>query len=75
MKVKEYDVMITAARLKECRKNKKMSPEILAELLDISAVSVWSYESGRTPTPARVLYRYANIFGVTTDFLLGREEA
>lgn len=62
-------------RLKMLRKNKKVNQEEVAEACGLSRVSIARYENGlREPEPY-VYARLAEYYGVSTDFLLGREES
>ncbi|MCY8470124.1 MULTISPECIES: helix-turn-helix domain-containing protein [Bacillus] len=61
-------------RIKECRNNVNISQEALAEKLDMKRTNIANYEAGRVVPPGNVLLELANIFGVTTDYLLGRSD-
>ena len=59
-------------RLKELRKEKKLSQEELGEAMNISGRTISYFEAGeRTPSP-EILNQLADIFNVTIDYLLGR---
>ncbi|MGX9931996.1 helix-turn-helix transcriptional regulator [Virgibacillus salarius] len=61
-------------RLKELRKQKKLTQKELGEIINVSKVSISGYESGdRTPDTDN-LKRLADYFGVSSDYLLGREK-
>ena len=63
-----------AERLKELRKAKGMTQKALGKLIEASEGSIQSYElEYRTPTLA-VIYKLADCFEVTTDYLLGRTD-
>jgi transcriptional regulator with XRE-family HTH domain len=66
-----YDTEIVAKRIKECRLAKGLSQEDLAKLLGKSRTNVVNYEAGRTTLPGSVIVDLANIFEVSTDYLLG----
>lgn len=52
----------------------KMSRQKLAEILGYSeGNTVFYWENGRSPVPADVLVRIANLFNVNIDYLLGDE--
>ena len=59
-------------RLQLLRNEKKLSRDDLAKLLGISYSTVSKYESGTREPDFDTLERMANIFSVTTDYLLGR---
>lgn len=59
-------------RLKELRKEKKLSQEELGEIMNISGRTISYFEAGeRTPSP-EILNKLADIFNVSVDYLLGR---
>ncbi|ENY7761737.1 helix-turn-helix domain-containing protein [Listeria monocytogenes] len=60
--------------LKTLRTNKGMTQAELGARLNISKVSISKYESGNQFPDTDTLKRIADIFNVSTDFLLGREE-
>lgn len=59
-------------RLKEIRKEKRLTQEELAERADISRVMVSRYETGSVIPTVDVLVSLADALDVTTDYLLGR---
>ena len=61
-------------RLKALRMGKKLKQTDMAELMEITDRQYQSYEYGKVNVPATVLDFFADYFGVTTDYLLGREE-
>ena len=65
--------MILGYRLRELRKENRLSQEKLGEILGVSKVSVSGYESGNRVPSLEILNRMVNFFGVSADFLLGRE--
>ncbi len=64
-----------AQRLKTLRKERGITQQQLADGVGISKGGLSYYENaGRTPDIS-ILERFANYFGVTTDYLLGRTNA
>lgn len=59
-------------RLKELRKQHKMSQLSLAKLLKISQQAVGKWETGRSTPDPLTLNQIADIFEVSVDYLLGR---
>lgn len=57
--------------LKNLRNQSNMSQEELAKLLGISRSAVSSYENGTRSPNNELLVKMANIFNVSTDYLLG----
>ncbi len=61
-------------RLKQARKNKKLSQAELSRQLGVTQQAVGKWETGRsTPDPATVA-RLAELLGTTTDMLLGVQQ-
>ncbi|WP_144528765.1 helix-turn-helix domain-containing protein [Peribacillus simplex] len=59
-------------RIKMCRQNINLSQETLAENLGMKRTNIANYEAGRVIPPGNILMELADIFGVSTDYLLGR---
>lgn len=66
-----YDL---ATRLKTLRQEKHLRQVQLAALIGVEKSTVSNYENGVREPSNRILVRLANIYGVTTDFLLGRSD-
>lgn len=66
--------MTTGERLKALRKERGYSQEDVAKMLGIGRTTYLKYESGENK-PSRKLKELASLFGVTTDYLLGRDSA
>ncbi|MEM1485747.1 XRE family transcriptional regulator [Oscillospiraceae bacterium PP1C4] len=60
-------------RLKALRKECKITQVALAEQLGISQQAVGKWETGRSTPDPMTLRKIADIFGVSTDFLIGRD--
>lgn len=65
--------MILGYRLRELRRENKMSQNDLGKLLGISKVSISGYENGTRIPSLEILTGILDIFGVSADYLLGRE--
>ena len=65
--------MILGYRLRELRKENKMSQEDLGKLLGVTKVSVSGYENGTRIPSLDILNGMLDVFGVSADYLLGRE--
>lgn len=61
-------------RLKELRTNKKMTQEELGRKINVTKVSISGYENGNRSPDTETLQKIADIFEVSTDFLLGRTD-
>lgn len=65
-------VTIFSDRLRQLRKQHKLSQDALAKQLFVSQQSVAKWENGKiTPNP-ETLSKIADIFDVSTDYLIGR---
>ena len=60
-------------RLKELRAREDISQEELARHVKTSAVNISRIEAGTQGVRSNLLARIADYFGVTTDYLLGRD--
>ena len=61
------------ARLKVLRKAKKLKQSDMALLLDCTDRHYQRMEYGYVNVPSLTLLKLADYFGVTTDYLLGRD--
>lgn len=59
-------------RLKKLRQSMNLPQEQLARLLGVDRSTISSYESNMRQPSLDTLSRMADVFGVTTDYLLGR---
>ena len=59
-------------RIRECRVSKGLSQDGLADLLGMKRTNIANYEAGRVVPPGSVVLTLSEIFGVTTDYILGR---
>ena len=62
-------------RLKRLLQSMHLSQEQLARLLGVDRSTISSYESNVRQPPLDTLSRIADVFGVSTDYLLGRTSA
>ncbi|MBR2617203.1 MAG: helix-turn-helix transcriptional regulator [Clostridia bacterium] len=65
---------IFAERLLELRKEKGISQATLAKNLQVSFAVICYWETDRSEPTAPNLVKLADYFGVTVDYLLGRED-
>ena len=61
-------------RLKELRKDKKLTQKQLADLLGCTNQNINDWGTGNSETSFDNLLMLADIFDVTTDYLLGKDE-
>lgn len=59
-------------RIRDLRKQKRMSQTELAKSAGVSQTTVTSWETGKAEPSSSAVARLADIFNVTTDYLLGR---
>lgn len=60
-----------AENIREFRKEKKLTQEMLAEILGVTVGAVYKWESGKSVPDWTLIFEMANLFGVSTDVLLG----
>lgn len=61
-------------RIRALRKEKKITQEEAAKLCGISNMSYCRYERGEREPDATILWRMADLFGVSVDYLIGRTD-
>lgn len=66
-------MVIFKERLKELRTKKKMLQRDVAKYLDVTVRTYQYYESGELEPGLEKLVKIADLFEVSTDFLLGRK--
>ena len=59
-------------RLKALRKSKGLTQREMAEMMGFTQRHYLRYEYGQINVPATALAFFADFFGVSTDYLLGR---
>lgn len=64
--------MTLGTRIKILRKKANITQSDLAEKLNLSFGTISKYEKDEISIPSETLLKIANIFDVTTDYLLGR---
>ena len=66
-------ISVLGDRIKLCRKKMKLTQIELAEMLNVSQGSVTSWETEVRKPDIEMISKLADVFGVTTDYLLGRD--
>lgn len=61
-------------RIRFLRKERKIKQEEAAKRLEISLTSYCRYEQGLREPTISVLWRMADFFGVSVDYLIGRTD-
>lgn len=69
---KEIDVNLASLRLKEFRKENKLTQQKLAENLNISRSVIVYHENKRTILGTPFLYAFCNKYKVSADYFLGK---
>lgn len=62
-------------RLKELRKDNRMTQEELGKIINVSKVSISGYENGTRSPDRETLVNIADYFNVSVDYLLDREKS
>lgn len=60
--------------IRELRKNKKMSQSELGKFVGVSQTTVTAWETGRAEPSSTYVSKLADLFNVSTDYLLGRSD-
>lgn len=66
------DQMLIGKRIKEIRKNNKLTQKQLADLLNTSQSTISSYENGNTLILTSFLYELCKRLDVSMDYITGR---
>lgn len=61
-------------RIKELRKQKKLTQEEIASRLGVGRTTYLGYESGKIGIPAKRLEQLADMFGVSIDYISGKTD-
>lgn len=61
-------------KIKELRILNRYSQKQIAELLDMQVTQYRRYENGERSIPIEVIIKLADIYDVSIDYLVGREE-
>lgn len=70
--INEIDTKISGKRLKELRKEFKLTQDKLAKKLNIANTIISEYERGHYPISTATLYSLSNLFHISSDYLLGK---
>lgn len=65
--------MTFGQRLKDLRTQKKITQQELGDVIHVSKVSISGYENNNRFPDTNTLGEIADYFGVTVDYLLGRD--
>lgn len=70
--INEIDTKISGKRLKELKKEVKLTQDKLAKKLNIANTIISEYERGHYPISTATLYSLSNLFSISSDYLLGK---
>lgn len=66
-------MLLFGKRLKELRKNAKMTQQELGDQINVTKVSICCYENGVRIPSLETLIDLANLFNVSLDYLIGQD--
>lgn len=69
---KDIDLNVVKDRLKEFRKENKLSQEKLTTLLNVAKGTIGNYESNRSIIATPFLYTICHKYHISADYLLGK---
>lgn len=61
-------------RLRALRLEQSLTQKELASKINSTDKNIWAYENGIATPPSEIIVAYADFFGVSTDYLLGRTD-
>ena len=61
-------------RIREMREDHDLTQKTLAEMLGMKQPQYFRYEQGYRDIPTDILIKLADLYGTTTDYLLGRTD-
>lgn len=61
-------------RIKQLRKEKEITQDVLADLLGLEVAAISKLETGRVPLRDEYILKLADFFNVSTDYLLGKTD-
>lgn len=74
MELKKYNSKKIGEILKMLRHEKKIGQNELAKLLELSNASISYWENGKQEPSASALFKLAQFFNVSVDYILGLED-
>jgi transcriptional regulator with XRE-family HTH domain len=73
-RTKQYDARLVGARLKELRTERGIGQNKMSQDLSVSNASISYWENGLQEPSASALFKLAQYFEVTVDYILGRSD-
>lgn len=71
----DINIKVSANRLKDFRKENKLSQQKLADILNIDRTTLSHFERGRNIISTPFLYQICSKYNISADYLLGKIEA
>ena len=68
----EMDTVLIGNRIKEARRSREMTADVLSERIGVAAQTLRHIESGANKTKLQTLINIADTLEVSVDYLLGR---
>ena len=72
--MKKFDMTIVAERIKTLRNEKGIGQNLLAQELGLSNASISYWENAKQEPSAQAIFKLAEYFGVSADYILGLED-
>ncbi len=69
---KEINLTLSGKRLKEIRKENKLTQEKLSKILNVARTIITEYEKGNFPIATHSLYTICKKYNISADYLLGK---
>ena len=69
--MKEFDLKVLSERIKDLRLEKGLGQNQLAELIKVSNASISYWETAKQQPSAEAIFKLANFFEVSADYILG----
>lgn len=69
---KDINKTVTSNRLKELRKEKKLTQEKFSNIIKIQQTTISKYESNKRQLSTQYLYAICKEFNISADYLLGK---
>ncbi len=70
--IKNFNLQLSSQRLKEFRKDNKLTQNKLAEFLNTDNSTISKYEQKRNPIATPFLYEICKKYNISADYLLGK---
>lgn len=65
---------ILGTRLRECRKDKKLSIKEVAQIINLSTMALNHYEWGDREPPFDIFVKLCDLYETSADYLIGRTD-